>query len=148
MTLAIQAENQIRELAFQKRHEAYLLECHAEVGDLLVGPGGETVALLEEKVNGRVYVRIHDGERDQLFISSGSRDQVEDRIGWVKRDEVIKILPRDCFESQTNQLVAIIDGMIIGLPDGARVQQRGAQIRIAEVLNAFAAAEFVQSGRR
>ncbi len=148
ITLAIQAENQIRELAFQKRHEGYLLECHAEVADLLVGPGGETAQSLEEKLGAPVYIRVHDGGREQIYVSGSSIQEIEERIGWVQPDEVIKILPRDCFESETNHLVAIIDGMIIGLPDGARVQQRGAQIRIAGSERWLAFAEFVQSGRR
>ncbi len=148
MTIAISAENQIRELAYQKKYEAYLLECVAEVADLLVGPGGETSQALEEKLGAAVYVRIHDGERDQLYISGGDRSEIENRIGWVQTDEVIKILPRDCFESETNHLVAIIDGMMIGLPDGARVQQRGAQIRISGVERWLAFADFVQSGKR
>ncbi|NUP99362.1 MAG: Rne/Rng family ribonuclease [Armatimonadetes bacterium] len=147
MTLAIQAENQIRELAYQKRHEAFLLECHAEVADLLIGPGGETAQSLEGKTGAPVFIRIHDGSREQLYVSGGALKELEDRIGWVNPGEVIKILPRDCFESETNQLVAIIDGMIIGLPDGARVQQRGAQIRIAGTERWLAFAEFVQSGR-
>ncbi len=147
ITMAIQAETQVREMAFQKRHEAYLLECNVEVADLVIGPGGETAQALEERVGAPVFVRVHDGERDQLYISGGQRQELEDRIGWVRPDEVIKILPRDCFESETNQLVAIIDGQVIGLPDGARVQQRGAQIRISGVERWLAFAEFVQSGR-
>ncbi|MBI2300585.1 MAG: Rne/Rng family ribonuclease [Armatimonadetes bacterium] len=148
MTIAVQAENQIRELAYQKRYEAYLIECQVEVGDLLVGPGGETVHSLGEKVGAPVYIRIHDGARDQLYLSGGNAEEVESRIGWVRTEEVIKILPRDCYESETNQLVAIIDGMIIGLPDGARVQQRGAQIKVSQVERSFAAAEFLQSEKR
>ena len=148
MTVAIQAENEIRELAYQKRHEAYLIEAHAEVADLLVGPSGETVASLEEKIAAPVYVRVHAGERDQIYVSGGRRDETEAKIGRVQSAEVIKILPRDCFESETNQLVAIIDGMFVGLPDGARVQQRGAQIQIAEVGGSLALAEFVQTGKR
>jgi len=148
ITMAIQAETQVREMAFQKKHEAYLLECNVEVADLVIGPGGETAQALEERVGAPVFVRVHDGERDQLYISGGQRQELEDRIGWVRPDEVIKILPRDCFESETNQLVAIIDGQMIGLPDGARVQQRGAQIRISGVERWLAFAEFVQSGRR
>ncbi len=146
ITLAIHAENQIRELAYQKHHESYLLECQIEVADLLVGPGGETAQALEAKLGAPLYIRVHDGARDQLYVSGGTREEIEGRIGWVKLDEVIKILPRDCFESETNQLMAIIDGMIIGLPDGARVQQRGAQIRIAGIERWLAFAEFVQSG--
>jgi ribonuclease G len=148
MTMAIQAENQVRELAYQKQHEAYLLECHADVADLLVGPGGETINSLEDKINSPVYVRIHSGERDQLYVSGGHIEEIEGKIGWVQNEETIKIMPRDCFESETNQLVAIIDGMMIALPDGARVQQRGAQITIAEVQRSLGFAEFVQSGPR
>ncbi|NWG75248.1 MAG: hypothetical protein HXY24_11675, partial [Rubrivivax sp.] len=120
----------------------------AEVGDLLVGPGGETAQALESQLGAAVYVRIHDGERDRVYVSGGRVEEVEGRVGWVKADEVIKILPRDCFESETNQLVAIIDGMVIGLPDGARVQQRGAQIRIAEVGHSLALAEFEESAKK
>ncbi|MCC7494265.1 MAG: Rne/Rng family ribonuclease [Fimbriimonadaceae bacterium] len=148
ITIAIQAENQVRELAYQKRHEAFLVECQAEVADLLVGPGGETAQSLEDKLGAPVYVRVHDGGRDQLYISGGSREDIEGRIGWVQADELIKILPRDCFESETNHLVAIIDGMMIGLPDGARVQQRGAQIRVAGVERWLAFAEFLPTGKK
>ena len=148
ITMAIQAENQIRELAFQRPHEAYLIECHGDVADLLVGPGGETAHGLEERLNAPVYIRVHSGERDQLYISGGRIDETEAKIGWVQRDEVIKILPRDCSESETNQMVAIIDGMMIGLPDAARVQQRGAQIVVTEVHRSLAFAEFVQPGKR
>lgn len=148
LTIAVQAENQVKEFAYQKSFEAYLVECAAEVGDLLVGPGGETVLTLEHQLDAAVYIRIHDGERDQVYVNGGRRDEIESKIGWVKPDEVIKILPRDCFESETNQLVAIIDGMVIGLPDGARVQQRGAQISISEVNRSLAVAEFSDSGRK
>ncbi len=148
LTIAVQAENQVKEFAYQKSFEAYLVECAAEVGDLLVGPGGETVLTLEHQLDAAVYIRIHDGERDQVYVNGGRRDEIESKLGWVKPDEVIKILPRDCFESETNQLVAIIDGMIIGLPDGARVQQRGAQITISEVNRSLAVAEFADSGRK
>lgn len=146
MTLAIQAENAVRELAHQKQYEAYLVECHAEVGDLLIGSDGDTIAALEDLVRAAVFVRIHDGERDQLYVTGGRRDDIAGQIGWLQADETLRILPRDCFESETNQLMAIIDGMAIALPDGARVQQRGAEIRIAEVSNSLAIAEFVQSG--
>ncbi len=147
ITMAIQAENQLRELAFQRAHEAYLIECHADVADLLIGPGGDTTQALEDRLNAPVYVRVHAGERDQLFISGGRIDETEEKIGWVRAEEVINILPRDCAESETNQVVAIIDGMMISLPDAARTQQRGAQIVITEVHRSLAFADFVASGK-
>jgi len=149
-TIAIRTENQLAELAFESRQPACLVQAHPEVVDLLIGPGGETAALLEERLGRELYIRARD---DFAFgtveISTGTPEEIAQKTTLFKPQEVHRISPRDVYESRSNQTVAILDGYVIGLPEGVQIPAHGTRIKLTEASRSFGLAQLSNPvGRR
>jgi ribonuclease G len=143
-TIAIRTENQLAELAFRTKQPTYLIQAHRDVADRLIGPEGETAAQLEEKIGYQLFIRVgEDIPLETVDICPGTLSEIEQKILLPKPGEEFKITPRDIYASRSNQTVAIIEGYVVGLPEGIHIAGPGATIRLTQVTRSYGQAELV-----
>lgn len=148
-TIAIRTENQLAELAFKTKQPAYLIQAHRDVADRLIGPEGETAVQLEAKIGCFLFIRVgEDVPLETVDIYPGTLPEVEQKIISHQPEEVLKITPRDLYISRSNQTVAIMDGYVIGLPEGTSVPSPGTMIKLTQVTRSYGRAELVSPLKR
>jgi len=141
-SLAIRAEHKLAEAVFLTSQPCYLMRVHVEVADWLVGPKGETAELLEEKIGRPLYIRVRDdNRRGDIEIIGGSREEIEGQLKLLPPGTEITITPQDKFISECNGPLAIVNGLLVKLPENCGLRRAGRRLRLREVKRSFAIAQ-------
>ena len=93
-SVSVQLEREIRRFGGNPqyaRKDAFLVTCHPEVAELLIGPEGSTIAELERELQKAIYVRAEEGAHiEKIDIDPGDIGEFEKNRLNYRRAQVVE----------------------------------------------------------
>jgi ribonuclease G len=144
-TAAIDVERQLRAKAAGSRAKALRVELNARVAALLVGPGAERLAELEERTKKRFFIeRNDDVHLDHLAVlEQGTIEQLAPKAP-VAEDAELQLELGELGLHDPGAGVGKVDGYSIEVADAARLVGKKVKARVNRVLDGTAYATLVR----
>ncbi len=146
-SVSIQIEREVRRLAKdgKKASEAFLIKCHPDVAESLIGPDGETVDRLEREIEKAVYVRAAPEDHLEKYeILPGTMAELDRKYVPFKRAQVVECALERSLVSPEPGVVGWHDGFMLALNGksmAGRTAGQRAKVRITGLHRSYAAAE-------
>ncbi|HLV80496.1 MAG TPA: Rne/Rng family ribonuclease [Chthonomonadaceae bacterium] len=151
-SVSIQAERELRRMANSPAHakkEAFLVTCHPEVAELLIGPDGAAVEEIERQIQRAVFIRgDEDAHVEKYTIEGGDIVTFEKNRLNYRRAQVVECRIARSLLKEGNRCVGWADGYMLDLDDGHRFIGQKAKARIVEVRRSFATGQLVPGTNR
>jgi len=146
-TIFLEVIRKIKEIFWESRAEAILLEVHPKLASRLIGVAGKNLDKLEEELNKEIYImgnkELHLEDINVLKIGSNSEIQV-----LAKPLNIGERLNLKVEERHMNNLddgIARLDGYIIDIIDGGSLIGKKVRVEIIEVKKTYAIAKVVRT---
>ncbi len=147
MSVAVDAERRLRELAGRSRARAFRVELHPRVAAQLIGPGAERLAELEAQTRRRFFLREADDGALEHFavLAEGKVEDLQPKGRVSEGDEVeVKLVEVGLHDPAT--AVGKLDGYEICVANAASRVGKKLKVRIERVLDGGAYAVPVGGG--
>lgn len=145
-TVAFQIAMEVNSLALEEQVEAILVQCHSAVAAQLIGPGAETLKLLEKQVGKTVFVRGDDTLlRGEYKLESGSLADLEKKAHPVQLGERLRVEVLERHASHPGSGLARIDGFVIECLNCQSLVGQEVTVEIVEVQRTSALARLIES---
>jgi ribonuclease G len=145
-TVALQVERKLRDLVAERPEpEAYLVQAHPRVVQLLLGGPGQPLLELELQVGKHFHFEGGEGLPLEHFAVSlaGSRAEVEERALPFREGEEIHVAIEEPHMYDEDYAVAKIDGYVISVAGAGRLIGEKRLVRIEQVGRRAASAVLV-----
>jgi ribonuclease G len=146
-TIFLEVIRKIKEIFWESRAEAILLEVHPKLASRLIGVSGKNLEKLEKELNKEIYImgnkELHLEDINVLKIGSNSEIQV-----LAKPLNIGERLNLKVEERHMNNLddgIARLDGYIIDILEGGSLVGQRVRVEIIEVKKTYAIAEVVKT---
>lgn len=127
---------------------AFLIECHPDVVETLIGADGESVEELEQDLNRAIFLRANPSMAfEQYAIRSGTLEEFEKECMGYRRAQVLECNVRMSSLDGLSKAVGWTDsGYYIELLDGA--QHIGGRVKVClqDIRRSFAVADVILAG--
>ncbi|HZT41830.1 MAG TPA: Rne/Rng family ribonuclease [Chthonomonadaceae bacterium] len=151
-SVSIQAERDLRRLANSQTHakkEAFLVTCHPEVAELLIGPDGAAIEEIERQIQRAVFIRgDEDAHVEKYTIEGGEIATYEKNRLNYRRAQVVECRIARSLLKEGNRCVGWADGYMLDLDDGHKFIGMKAKARIVEVRRSFANGQLIPGTNR
>ena len=147
-TVALQVERKLRDLVVeQPAPEAYLVQVHPRVVQILLGGPGQPLLELEREVGKHFHFEGSEGlPLDHFAVTlAGSRAEVEQRALPFREGEEIHVAIEEPHMYDEDSAVAKIDGYVISVAGAAGLIGEKRLVRIEQVGRRAAAAVLVDA---
>jgi ribonuclease G len=147
-TVALQVERKLRDLAAERTDaEAFLIQAHPRVVQILLGGPGRPLLELEEEVGKHFHFEGGEGlPLDHFALSlAGTRAEVEERALPFREGEEIHVAIEEPHMYDEDYAVAKIDGYVISVAGAGGLVGEKRLVRIEQVGRRAAAAVLVDS---
>jgi len=146
-SMSVLAERDLRRQAIQPnnlKREAFMLSCHPEIAELLIGPDGATVAELERDIQKAIYIRAdEDAHIEKYTIHVGEIEQYEKQLMGYRRAQVVECFIAKSLLKEGNKCIAWSGGYMLDIEDGYKSIGQTAKARILDIRRSFAPAQLV-----
>jgi len=131
------------------RKEAFLITCHPEVAELVIGPEGTNITWLEQQVQRALYVRCDlNSHIEKYTIESGEiNDYDKTRLGF-RRAQIVECRVVRSLLKEPNKCIGWADGYLLDLDDGYKMVGQRAKVRITDVRRSYATASVIPGSNR
>ncbi|HZP81776.1 MAG TPA: Rne/Rng family ribonuclease [Chthonomonadaceae bacterium] len=126
------------------KKDAFLITCHPEVAELLIGLGGTTITTIERQLQRALYVRAdEEAHIEKYSIEAG--DIAEFEKSWVnyRRAQVVECRIARSLLKETAKCIGWANGFMLDLDDGHKLIGQKAKARILDVRRSFAVGQIV-----
>jgi ribonuclease G len=151
-SVSLQVERELRRQANDQknaRKDAFLITCHPEVAELLIGPEGTTIEEVERQLQRAVYVRADEKSHIETYtITSGDMNEFEKSRLNVRRAQVVECRIMRSLLKEPNKCVGWADGYLLDLDDGTRFVGQKAKVRVMDVRRSFGVGQLVPGSNR
>lgn len=151
-SMSVLVERDLRRQATQAgnaKKEAFLVTCHPEVAELLIGPEGAAVAELERDIQRAIYVRAdEDAHIERYTIAPSDMDALDKMTLTVKRAQIVECVVAKSLLKEGNRCIAWANGYLLDVDEGYKQIGQVAKARIQDVRRSFASAQLLSSGNR
>ncbi len=131
------------------KKEAFLITCHPEVAELLIGPDGATVAELERDLQRALYIRCDEvAHVEKYSIEPGDISEMEKLRQAYKRAQVVDCRIVKSLLKEPGKCIGWADGYLVDLDDGHKFIGQRAKVRIIDTRRSFAIAQIVPGTNR
>ena len=131
------------------RKDAFLVTCHPEVAELLIGPEGSTIAEIERELQKAIYVRADvDAHIEQVEIDPGDIGEFEKNKLNYRRAQVVECRVVKSLLKEGGKCVGWADGYMLDLDDGAKMVGQQAKARILDVRRSYAVGQIIPGTNR
>jgi ribonuclease G len=144
-TAAIDVERQLRAMAAGSKAKAFRVELNARVAALLVGPGGQRLAELEERTKRRFFVEGRDDlHLDHLAVlGQGTVEELTPKAP-VREDAEIQLELGEVGLHDVGAGIGKVDGYPVEVADAAKLVGKKVKARVNRVLEGTAYATLVR----
>jgi ribonuclease G len=144
-TAAIDVERQLRALAVSSKAKAFRVELNARVAALLVGPGAQRLAELEERTKRRFFVeRRDDVHVDHLAVlGKGTVEELAPKAPFAE-DSDVQVELGEVGLHDAGAGIGKVDGYSVEVAGAARLVGKKVKARITRVLDGTAYATLVR----
>jgi ribonuclease G len=145
-TVALQVERKLRDLVVENpAPEAYLIQVHPSVSNLLVNGPGRPVIMLEDETGKHFHFEGGEALPIDTFkvLQEGSHDAIADRALPFREGEEVLVKIEEPHMYNEDDAVAKIDGYVISVAGAMRVIGETKLVRIERAGRASATASLV-----
>ncbi|MCW3095342.1 MAG: RNAse, partial [Chthonomonadaceae bacterium] len=131
------------------RKEAFLINCHPEVAELVIGPEGTNITWLEQQVQRALYVRCDlNAHIEKYSIEGGDiSDFDKARLGF-RRAQIVECRVVRSLLKEPNKCIGWAEGYLLDLDDGYKMVGQRAKVRITDVRRSYATATVIPGSNR
>jgi ribonuclease G len=130
--------------ASNAKREAFVVTCHPDVAELLIGPDGAAVSELERDIQKAVYVRADaEAHIERYTIAPGDMDALDKQMLNYRRAQVVECVVTKSLLKEGGKCIGWANGYLLDLDDGAKMTGQTAKARILDVRRSFAPAQIV-----
>jgi ribonuclease G len=122
-TISILAERELHRAAREdkKNREAFLLVCHPDVAELVIGPDGETVDRIEREIQRAVYIRSDASlHPEKLEITPGDISEFDRKYASYRRGQVVECQVCRSLLRTEPDVIGWAEGYLLELNDGKK----------------------------
>ncbi len=131
------------------RREAFMITCHPDVAELLIGADGTTVAELEQNLQRAVYVRaVADAHVEKYHIDPGEIADFDKQRLSYRRSQVVECRIARSLLKEAGKAIGWADGYMLDLDDGSRFVGQMAKVKIVDVRRSFAMGQLIPGTNR
>lgn len=149
-TVSLMAERELVRAArnAKVKKEAFLLTCHPDVAELLVGPDGENVDRIEREIQRAVYIRAEPEQHlEKVDIVPGDIAEFDRKYNAYRRQQVVECQVARSLQTE-DAVVGWSEGFLLTLNDGKKWLGQRVKARITETRRSYAAAVIVPGTNR
>ena len=145
-TAAIDVERKLRALAAGSRAKAFRVELNARVAALLVGPGAQRLAELEERTKRRFFIESREDVHLDHVAVLGAGHRREARARGAGRPRTPSCSSSSSRSACTTRAPGIgkVDGYSIEVADAAKLVGKKVKVRVTRVLDGTAYATLLR----
>jgi ribonuclease G len=151
-SVSLHVERDLRRQAIDQknaRKDAFLITCHPEVAELIIGPEGATVEEIERQMQRAIYVRADEKAHIETYaITAGDMNEFEKSRLNIRRTQVVECHIMRSLLKEPNKCVGWADGYLLDLDDGHRFVGQKAKVRVTEVRRSFGAGQLIPGSNR
>ena len=148
-SVAIQIARDLRRLTrVQTSAEAFHVRCHPLVATFLVGEDGTELEQLEHSLQRGVFVRVaHELHQEKYEIQPGKMDELDRRFNRYRRGQIVevKVLRGGLLQAPAAS-ACTESGLLVELPEGARLAGQSTRVRLVSVGRSSANGEAMSKG--
>ena len=131
------------------KKDAFLLRCHPEVAELIIGPEGATVEEMERQLERALFVRAdEDAHIEAYTITPGEIGDFEKNKLNYRRAQIVECRIMRSLLKEGNKCVGWSDGYMLDLDDGSRFVGQKAKVRITDIRRSYAAGILVPGSNK
>ncbi len=131
------------------KKEAFLITCHPEVAELLIGLDGTTIAALERQLQRALYVRADEEIHIEKYtIEGGEISEFEKNRLNYRRAQVVECRIARSLLKENAKCIGWANGYMIDLDDGVKFIGQKAKARITDVRRSYAVGQIVPGTNR
>ncbi len=146
-SMSLMVERDLRRQANDQknaRKDAFLLTCHPEIAELLIGPDGTTVEEIERQIQRAVYIRAGEGTTlEKYTIEPGDIAEFEKGRANMRRAAVVECRITRSLLKEPNKCIGWAGGYLLDLDESQRLVGATARVRITDVRRSYAAGQIV-----
>ena len=146
-SMSVLVERDLRRQALaanNAKREAFMILCHPEVAEILIGPDGATAAELERDIQKAIYIRAdEDSHIERFSIHAGEIEQYEKQLMGYRRAQVVECIIAKSVLKEGNKCIAWSGGYLLDVEDGFKSIGQTAKARITDIRRSFAPAQLV-----
>lgn len=131
------------------RKEAFLVTCHPEVAELVIGPEGTNISWLEQQLQRALYVRCDlNAHIEKYSIEGGDINELDKtRLGF-RRAQIVECRVVRSLLKEPNKCIGWVDGYLLDLDDGYKMVGQKAKVRITDVRRSYSTASVIPGSNR
>ena len=131
------------------KREAFLVTCHPDVAELLIGPDGTTIAEMEQHLQRAIYVRAHmESHIEKYNIEPGEIVELDKQKLSYRRSQVVECRILRSQLKEQGKCIGWADGYLLDLDDGHRLAGQRAKVKIVDVRRSFAVGQLIPGTSR
>ena len=151
-SVSITLERELRRVVNDPKHskrEAFMIVCHPEVAELIIGAEGETIAELERQLQRALYVRANEDYHIERFnIEPGELADLEKSRQQFKRSQIVDCVISKSMLKEPNKHIGWADGYLVDFENGNRPIGARTKVKILDARRSYAAALIVSNNSR
>ena len=151
-SVSILAERDLRRYANDQKYakkDGFLVICHPEVAELLIGPEGTTIEALERQLQRALFVRADaDCHIEKVTIEPGDLNEFEKNKVNYRRAQVVECLIARSLLKEPNKCIGWAEGYMLDLDNGNKFIGQQAKVRILDVRRSYAVGQIVPGTNR
>ncbi len=133
-TTAIRIEDRLKELVAKGKSPDFRVTCTPTIGLHLIGAGAAEIGLLEDDLGRNIHVRCNVSLHPERFIINGDAPKGLTGAGLpFTATDVIDIEPHHVLDIPSEGLMALVDGVIVHVPDAPPAIDQPLAARLTEV---------------
>lgn len=131
------------------RKEAFLITCHPEVAELVIGPEGDNITWLEQQLQRALYVRCDlNTHIEKYAIEGGDINEYDKAKLTARRSQIVECRVVRSLLKEPNKCIGWADGYLLDLDDGYKMVGQRAKARITDVRRSYATASVIPGSNR
>lgn len=151
-SVSVQIERDLRrqvQTAVNAKKDAFVITCHPEVAERLIGTDGTTIATLERELQRALFVRATDNSHiEDYAIQGGDVNELEKSRSKYRRAQVVEcnIVPSQLREN--GRCVGWAEGFLLDIDNAGKFAGQKAKARIVDVRRSYAVAQLIPGTNR
>ncbi len=146
-SISINLERELRRFVNDPKHlkrDAFMVICHPEVAELLIGAEGEAISDLERQLQKALYVRANeDFHLEKFSIEPGEVSDFEKARQQFRRAQVVECVISKSMLKEPNKHIGWSDGYLVDFENGNRPIGAKTKVRILDPRRSYASAQVV-----
>ncbi len=151
-SMSIQVERALRRFVNQPqqaRKEAFLVTCHPDVAERIIGPDGDSIAMLERELQRALFVRAEaDSHVEDYQITGSDIAELEKNRSRYRRAQVVECQIVRSQIRENGQCIGWTEGFLLDLDNASKFVGQQAKARIVDVRRSFAVAQIIPGTNR